>query len=117
MGSETRRATELITIRLTPDDHARIVEAGEALGMGPSSFARVAACKAAGLPRPDVRRKPARQAVDVARVLGELGRIGNNVNQLARVANSRGDVPGARAVADLRCALEALTRAVMEARS
>ena len=112
MGSETRRATELITIRLTPDDHARIVEAGESLGLGPSSFARVAACKAAGLPRPEIRRKPARQAVDVARVLGELGRIGNNVNQLARHAH-RGGLVDPDELQALRAAVERLTQAVM----
>ncbi|MBB4067424.1 plasmid mobilization protein [Gellertiella hungarica] len=116
MGSERRKTTELVTIRVTPDDHARIVEAGAAHGLGPSSFARVAVCQAVGLAAPDVRRKPDPKQRDLARILGELGRIGSNVNQVARVANATGDVASLVAVDALRDQLEELTRAVLELR-
>lgn len=116
MGSETRKTTELVTIRVTPEDHARIVEAGAAQGLGPSSFARVAVCKAVGLPSPNVRRKPDPVKQDLARLLGELGRIGNNVNQVARVANATGEVASIVAVHGLRDQLEELTQAVLELR-
>lgn len=116
MGTETRKTTELVAIRLTPEDHARIVAAGAAQGLGPSSFARVATVLAAGGPAPDVRRKadPIRQ--DLARVLGELGKVGNNVNQLTRVAHASGDVGSIVAVERLRGELEDLTRAVLRLR-
>lgn len=116
MGSETRKTTELVTIRVTPEDHARIVQAGAAQGLGPSSFARVAVCKAVGLPSPNVRRKPDPVKQDIAKMLGEIGRIGNNVNQLARVANSTGDVASIVAVDSLRSQLEELAEAVLELR-
>lgn len=116
MGSETRRATKIVTIRLTPEEHAQITAAGAERGYGPSTFARVAVAEALGLPRPKVRRKRDALDVAVAKALGELGRIGNNVNQLARVANARGELPTVAAVATMRQEVEELTRAILSLR-
>jgi hypothetical protein len=104
--SEARQATKLMTFRLTPEDHAAIVAAAADQGVGPTTFARQAAFRAAGLGRPAYeRRGPNPVAALLARAIGELGRIGSNVNQVARVANSRGDVDVrtfAEAMAELR---------------
>ncbi|MCO6389370.1 plasmid mobilization relaxosome protein MobC [Aliihoeflea sp. 40Bstr573] len=114
MGSETRKTTQLVTIRLTPEDHAKVVAAGEARGLGPSSFARIATCKAAGLPRPEIRRKPDALSKLVGQALGEIGRMGNNVNQIARVANRTGDARAAADAEGLRQELGKLTRAILD---
>lgn len=113
-GTETRKATRSTTIRLTPADHAVLAAAAEASGVGPSTFARLATIEAAGGLRPEIRRKPDAVRQDLARVLGELGRIGSNVNQVARVANATGEVASIVAVHGLREQLEELTRAVLE---
>lgn len=104
--SETRQTTKLMTFRLTPEDHAAIVAAAADRGVGPTTFARQAAFRAAGLGRPAYeRRGPNPVAALMARAIGELGRIGSNMNQIARVANARGNADLDRfdqAVAELR---------------
>lgn len=116
--SETRQATKLMTFRLKPEDHAAIVAAAAERGIGPTTFARRAAFRAARLGSPTYeRRGPDPLAATLARAIGELGRIGSNVNQVARVANSRGDVDMdqfVRAMAELR-ALRADILAAKEA--
>ena len=115
-GTETRQMTTTTTLRLTPEERAAVVAAAEVAGLGPSSFARLATLQAAGGPRPDLRRKPDAFRLDLARVLGGLGRIGSNVNQIARVANSSGDVASIVAIDHLRGQLQELTQAVLELR-
>lgn len=116
MGSETRRATEVVTVRLTPEEHERIVAAGGEQGVGPSTFARIAVTDALGLPRRKAPRKP--DALDrlIGQALGELGKIGNNANQIARVANRSGDAAGIVAADALRDEVAALTKAIMDLR-
>lgn len=116
VGTETRIKTTTTTLRLTPEERAAVIAAADAAGLGPSSFARLATLQAAGGPDPDIRRKPSGLRQDIARVLGELGRIGNNVNQVARVANATGDVASIVAVDSVRDQLQELTRAVLELR-
>lgn len=103
--SNKRQATKLIAFRATPEDHDVIALAATVRGMGPSTFARRAAFRAAALAAPDYERSVSPFAADAARILGELGRIGNNANQIARVANQTRSAPVADAV---RCLVEEL---------
>jgi len=115
-GTEKRQKTTTTTLRLTPAERAVVVAAAEASGLGPSSFARLATLQAAGGPAPNIRRKPDALRQDLARILGELGRIGSNVNQVARVANSTGDIASMVAVDSLRSQLNELTQAILDLR-
>ena len=68
-----------------------------------------------GLPRPSAQRRPDAHAVVVGKALGELGRIGNNINQLARHAHVGGRVDN-RVLVAVQSELEDLTRAVLASR-
>jgi hypothetical protein len=82
-----------LKISLTDEEHVALVDAGAALSVGPSTFARMAALKAAGRkPAPPRRRKPNGYEQALAAWTAQLGRIGNNVNQCARVLNSGGSI-------------------------
>lgn len=116
MGSEKRKATKSVMFRVTPEDHARLMKVCESQGLGPSSFARIVVCKAAGLPAPNVRRKPDSLARDIAKALGEIGRMGNNVNQIAKVANTNGDLASMEAAEAIRAELGKLTQAFLDLR-
>ena len=84
-----QKRTAALQIRLTPEERAAITAAGEAIGLGLSSFARMTVVKAAKLkPAPPPRRRPDNHARALAGWTGELGRIGSNLNQLARDHNS-----------------------------
>ena len=84
---KTTRDCPRVTLRLSPDDHARLKELAGSMAL--STYIRA---KALGLDLP--RRKPRSTAsvVDkqaIAQILGLLGqsRIANNLNQLAYHAN------------------------------
>lgn len=101
-GSETRRKQQRITFRLSPGEQAEIEAAADRAGLTLGSYVR-----ARVLAQPTtraVRRPPANKAA-LARLLGEAGRIGSNVNQMARQLNSGRD---AAALADLAAMRRAL---------
>jgi len=113
-GSETRKASTTTTLRLTPEERQALVAAAEAQGLGPSTFARKAALEAAGAPVV-VRRRRDVLAAAMGPLLGELARVGSNINQVARHVN-RGGSPAAAELATLRSEVEQLTHAVMSLR-
>jgi hypothetical protein len=91
--SESRKANVTLSFRLTPDEHEAIKAAAEMQGIGPTTLARRAAFQASALPSPAYEAKGRDpRKVDMARALGMLGRIASSANQLARVANSTGEV-------------------------
>lgn len=87
-ASKSRKATSLLSFRLMPDEHEAIRLAASARGLGPTTFARRATFAAAGLSAPRNERAPNPNAADLAKVLGQLGRIASSANQLAKVANA-----------------------------
>ena len=88
-GSEQRQRQEALRIRLTPAEHATIEAAADRAGLSLAGYAR-SVLLAAEPPRQS-RRPPANKA-ELAVILGQLGKIGSNVNQIARVLNSGGDL-------------------------
>lgn len=86
--SKSRKTTSLLSFRLTPIEHETIRLAAAVRGLGPTTFARRVTFNAAGLPAPQNERISNPVAADMARVLGQLGRISSSANQLAKVANA-----------------------------
>jgi hypothetical protein len=87
-GSETRQRQKALRIRLTEAEHATIEAACERAGLSLAGYARSQLLSA-----PPVRqaRRPPVERAELARLLGELGKIGSNMNQIARVLNGGGD--------------------------
>lgn len=90
--SETRQRTAAVTVRLLPSERAAIDAAAAAAGCGSGTWAREVLTHAAGQPVP--ARRAAR--TDLARAIGwwtgEVGKIGNNINQLTKFAHEGGRV-------------------------
>ena len=80
-----------ISIRCTAKDHAAIDEAATKAGLSIGAYLRSLALGNSG-PRA-VRRPPAERA-ELARLVGHLGKIGSNINQLAHAFNRDRIVPG-----------------------
>ena len=114
MGTETRRATQLLTFRLTPEEKAAVCVAAEARGFGPSQWARRLLLKEAGLPLPRKAKKRDADAKARTRLIGEINRIGNNVNQLALVANAQGQLPVVAALEAMAEELRSLRKGAMD---
>lgn len=95
--------TEVISFRVTPTELAHIVAAGAALAAprARSDFARACTLMAARqqVPAPSrpirhpARRKPTADVQALTKILAALGKLGSNVNQMARVANIHGAFP------------------------
>ena len=83
-GSEKRARTAHITIRLTPEERAKVDAAAERAGLTTGSYARGVIL---GAPAPRQVRRPPIERKELARLLGQIGHIGSNINQIARVAN------------------------------
>ena len=97
-----------LTYKLRPDEAARLREVADAAGIGPSTFAAESVRRAIGTARRrplPKRRDELAEAVRVA--TGQLGRLGNNLNQIARSANSGGPVDGT-VLTSIRAGLEAI---------
>ncbi|RTL62430.1 MAG: MobC family plasmid mobilization relaxosome protein [Pseudonocardiaceae bacterium] len=90
-----RRRTEALRIRLSAEERDAVNAAAEAAGVGVCTFARVQVVNAVGktpTAAPRRRTEPSEAARDLAKVVGQIARIGNNLNQLARAANSGFDL-------------------------
>jgi hypothetical protein len=84
-GSEKRARSTHLTIRLTPEERAAIDAAAQRAGLTCGSYARQTVL---GAPAPRQVRRPPVERKELARLLGELGHVGGNLNQLARSNNS-----------------------------
>ena len=89
-GSEQRQRTAHLMVRLTPAERGALDGAAERAGLSLAGYAR-----ATLLTAPPVRqaRRPPVERAELVRLLAQLGKIGSNVNQIARVLNSGGDTP------------------------
>ena len=91
-------------VRLRPEDHVLLRERAASRGMAAATYASI-------LLRTHLRGVallPERELVQLKRSVGELGAIGRNLNQLARVANQTGRVTGP-SVQDLHALLRVCT--------
>ncbi len=118
-GSNTRQRTELTQTRFTPAELAEVEEAASRYGLALASFSRAAQLSVArGQGRLTVTpvrsvRRPSVEKEQLARVLGQLGKIGSNLNQVAKAMHKDGaDIADImEAVAEVR----ETSRAVMQA--
>lgn len=90
--SETRQRTASVSARLLPSERAAIERAAEADGAAVATWTREALLHVAGAPVPPRRAARTDLARAVGRWTGQAGQLGNNLNQLARHANSGGRV-------------------------
>jgi hypothetical protein len=82
-----RQRTEQMVVRCTPEERAELEARAVRAGLAVGAYLRQQALGGSG---PRARRRPPADAAALLLVEGQLGRIGNNVNQLARAANAGG---------------------------
>jgi hypothetical protein len=109
-GTEKRLRTEHLTIRFTPEERAAIDAAAEKAGLTSGSYARQVLL---GAPPPRQVRRPPVERAELARLLGELGHIGGNLNQLAHTGNLGMPVNG-HSLAEALEALKLLRDAILK---
>jgi Mobilization protein NikA len=83
-GSETRQRTKRLTVRFTAAELAEIEGAAARAGLAIGSHVRAVLLTG---PAPRAVRSPSVDRKALAQALAFLGRLGSNVNQIARVLN------------------------------
>ncbi len=83
--------TKLIPVRCTAEERAAIKAAADKAGLSVGALLRALALGDAG---PRAVRRPPVERKELARLLGHLGKVGSNLNQLAHAFNRDGRVPG-----------------------
>lgn len=89
--SEHRQKGRVVPFRVSPDEYAQLTRLADRAGLTVGSYVR---SRALENPTTRARRKPAIEQVAVSRLIGELGSVGSNLNQLARKANSGNFITG-----------------------
>lgn len=111
-GSSTRQRQEHLALRCTAEERAAIEAAAERAGMPLGTFLRR---QALGDPGPRSARRPVVARAELAQVLGQLGRVGGNINQLARAFNVDDTSPPAADLAAIRAEIVTMREALMGA--
>ena len=106
-ASQSRQRVKVLQVRLAPDESAAIEAQARAAGLSLSGYARETLL-GAETPRTQ-RAAPTPDIKALAILLGQLGKVGANLNQLARLGNQGRPVPLAELMETL-----AATRAAAE---
>jgi Bacterial mobilisation protein (MobC) len=101
-----------VHIRCTAGEHALITEKADKAGLSAGAYLRTLAIGTAG---PRAVRRPPVEKEELARVLGELGRLGSNVNQIARVVNTTGNLAATSNLASIEAEVQTMRAALMKA--
>lgn len=83
-GSEHRQKGECIRARVSPAEKQEVTAKAERAGMTEGEYIRRHCIDA---PETRAARRPNVDRAVLAEVVGHLGRVGSNLNQLARIAN------------------------------
>lgn len=105
MARPTEKRSEYLRVRMTPDEMEQLKRDADTAAVSVSDLAR------AQLMNAPIPKRRYRRSVDherLADVLQQLGKIGGNLNQLAKVANATGDLSHVRNVRELKAEIEAI---------
>jgi hypothetical protein len=111
-GSEKRIRNNLISIRLTENEYHSVASLAQAAELANADYVRSVV-----LTKRPIRafRRSSVDQILLAKALGELGKIGSNINQIAHVMNASGrDRPALldRALTELSEVRDSLLRAL-----
>ena len=101
-----------ISVRCTAAERAKIDEAARQAGLSIGAYLRSLALGRAG---PRAVRRPPIERKELARLLGHLGKVGSNVNQLAYAFNRDRRIPGLAELTAIRQQVGELRDALMKA--
>ena len=83
--SPKRKRNRMVTLRLSDIEYEQIKTDAELLGITMGAYIRQVVLDA---PIPRQSKRPSKEAKNLSSLLGHIGKIGSNINQIARAANS-----------------------------
>ncbi|RYE51814.1 MAG: plasmid mobilization relaxosome protein MobC [Hyphomicrobiales bacterium] len=109
-GSETRQRSARPAMRCSADELAQLESMAERAGMPVSAYMRHQCLGTVG---PRAVRQPRAERAALSQLLGQIGKCGSNLNQIARAMNSGDQRPSseiAAVLAEMREAALAISR-------
>jgi hypothetical protein len=105
------RRTAALHVQLTPDERSALEDAARKAGaVSLSAFVRFLCLR--GMAEPEPAEAVAPPSAEARRLIYELNAVGNNLNQLARKANTAGDLAADELRATTGLLKAALARAI-----
>lgn len=104
--------SKIVPIRFTPEQHARLEEKASDAGLSIGALARTILLGSAG---PRAVKRPPVEKVELARVLGAIGKLGSNINQIAKALHEGRGAPSRDELAEMRADIAAMRAEVMAA--
>ncbi len=101
-----------VAVRCTEAEHTKMTEEARRAGLSVGALLRALACNGPGL---RAARRPPIERQELARLLGHIGKLGSNVNQLAYAANAFDELPSARELQQIGAEVHEIRDAVMRA--
>jgi hypothetical protein len=102
MARPSQNLTERLTIRFTPEELARLKRDADTAAVDVTTIAR---CQILNAPIPRRKNRKSADHTILATVLHQLCKVGGLLNQIAKVANTNGDLTAFRDVKELKATL------------
>jgi hypothetical protein len=100
------------TLRFSPEEDAAVDKSAAQAGLSFGAFLRALALGSAG---PRAKKRPQAERDLLARILGELGKLGSNVNQSAKWSNIEQAAPSFAELVKMREDIALMRAAVLQA--
>jgi predicted molibdopterin-dependent oxidoreductase YjgC len=110
--SEHRQRGQFIRARVNSAEKQEVAAQAERAGMTEGEYVRSRCLDA---PQTRAARRPSADMKALAQLVGQLGKVGSNINQLAHVANVEGRLPHGEALKRELAQLRQVQAAVMAA--
>jgi len=104
--------TRFIAVRCDETEYTTITESAQRAGLSVGAYLRSAATGEAG---PRARRTPPVEYQALGWILGQIGKIGSNINQMAKAYNQSQLVPGFPELLAIRREVQEMREALMKA--
>jgi hypothetical protein len=110
-GSDKRRRPRQSLVRWTDEEFNALAAKADRAGLAVAAFIRAVVL---GDPGPRAQRRPPADHKTLRQILGQIGRTGNNVNQIARASNT-GSQANSAELKGIRRACQDMRKALLEA--
>jgi hypothetical protein len=101
-----------VAVRCTVEEHAAIGEAAAQAGLSVGAFLRA---QALGRPGPRSVRRPPIERKELSRLMGHLGKVGSNINQIAKAVNATRNLPSWSELAEIKNEITRMRAGLMKA--
>jgi len=104
--------SKIVPIRFSAEQYERLGEKARRAGLTIGTWARTILL---GSPGPRAVKRPPVEKAELARLLGAIGKLGGNVNQIAKALNEGRDAPSLAELAEMRSDIAAMRAEIMAA--